>query len=322
MAAVAGDDAELAAVTRFGGAGADLTTLCIAIEELGRPDLPDGIDAELACHLGDVGGAQPPRVEVGAGAGWYTEILAPYVEGDLYAAHFPENSGVEYFDRLRSEYEARLARDPDVFGRVQIVVFDPTTGALELEDNSVDRVLSFRNVHTWLRFDSEKEAFTSFFRVLRPGGYLGIVQHRSRQLINRDQMVETGYVVQDAVIEAAQAAGFEFVAASEVNANFRDTANHPEGVWTLPPSLRLGDRDRERYRSIGESDRMTLKFRKPVSGEALAQAIAGVLEGAGALPLCSRVERRVKADGSDGEEAAGGVACAGTVGDVDGARDR
>lgn len=206
-------------------------------------------------------------VEISPGAGWYTEILAPYVEGNLYAAHFPESSGVEYFDRLRSEYEARLARDPDVFGRVQIVVFDPTTGALELEDNSVDRVLSFRNVHTWLRFDSEKEAFTSFFRVLRPGGYLGIVQHRSRQLINRDQMVETGYVVQDAVIEAAQAAGFEFVAASEVNANFRDTANHPEGVWTLPPSLRLGDRDRERYRSIGESDRMTLKFRKPVSGE-------------------------------------------------------
>ena len=206
-------------------------------------------------------------VEISPGTGWYTEILAPYIEGDFYAAHFPENSGVEYFDRLRSEYEARLAKDPDIFGNVQIVVFDPTTGALELEDESVDRVLSFRNVHTWLRFDSEEAAFASFYRVLRPGGLLGIVQHRSRQLIDRDQMVETGYVVQDAVIEAAQAAGFEFVAASEVNANFRDSANHPEGVWTLPPSLRLGDKDRSRYLSIGESDRMTLKFRKPVSTE-------------------------------------------------------
>lgn len=206
-------------------------------------------------------------VEIGPGAGWYTEILAPYVEGNFYAAHFPENSGVEYFDRMRNAYEERLARDPDVFGNVQIVVFDPATGVLELEDSSVDRVVSFRNVHTWLRFDSEDEAFASFFRVLRPGGFLGIVQHRSRQMIDREQMVETGYVVQDAVIEAAQAAGFEFVAASEVNANFRDSANHPEGVWTLPPSLRLGDKDRARYLAIGESDRMTLKFRKPADAE-------------------------------------------------------
>ena len=206
-------------------------------------------------------------VEISPGAGWYTEILAPYVEGNFYAAHFPENSGVEYFDRIRGAYEERLASDPEVFEDVQIVVFDPATGALDLDDSSVDRVLSFRNVHTWLRFDSEEAAFASFFRVLRPGGFLGIVQHRSRQLIDRDQMVETGYVVQDAVIEAAQAAGFEFVAASEVNANFRDSANHPEGVWTLPPSLRLGDKDRARYLAIGESDRMTLKFRKPADAE-------------------------------------------------------
>lgn len=206
-------------------------------------------------------------VEISPGEGWYTEILAPYIDGHLYAAHFPENSGVEYYDRTRHAYEERLARDPEIFGDVEIVVFDPATGELQLEDGSVDRVLSFRNVHTWLRFGSEKAAFESFFRVLRPGGMLGIVQHRSRQLIDREQMIATGYVVQEAVIDAAHAAGFEFVAASEVNANFRDTAHHPGGVWALPPTLRQGDKDRDRYLAIGESDRMTLKFRKPLDAE-------------------------------------------------------
>src|SRR5690625_398997 len=144
-------------------------------------------------------------VEIGPGAGWYTEILAPYVEGNFYAAHFPENSGVEYFDRIRNAYEERLARDPEVFGNVQIVVFDPATGALELLANSVGCASSSLSVHTWFRFDFEDEAFASFFRVLRPGGLLGIVQHRSRQMIDREQMVDTVYAVQDAVIEAAHA---------------------------------------------------------------------------------------------------------------------
>lgn len=206
-------------------------------------------------------------VEISPGAGWYTEILAPYVEGDFYAAHFPENSGIDYFDRVRKDFEERLAQDPEIFGDVQLVVFDPNSGELELGDDSVDRVLAFRTVHGWLRSNSEEEAFASFFRVLRPGGYLGIVQHRSRQLIDRDQMVRTGYMTQDAVISLAQAAGFEFVATSEINANFRDSADHPEGVWTLPPTLRLGDRNRDRYLAIGESDRMTLKFRKPAEAE-------------------------------------------------------
>lgn len=204
-------------------------------------------------------------VEISPGVGWYTEILAPYVEGHFYAAHFPENSGVEYFDRIRQSFEERVAQKPDIFEDMELVVFDPNTGELQLDDNSVDRVLVFRSVHSWLRSDSEKEALASFFRVLRPGGFLGIVQHRSRQLIERDQMVETGYLTEDAVIAMAHAAGFEFVAASEANANFRDSANHPEGVWTLPPTLRLGDRGRDRYLAIGESDRMTLKFRKPAA---------------------------------------------------------
>jgi len=206
-------------------------------------------------------------VEISPGAGWYTEILAPYVKGDYYAAHFPEDGGVEYFARARQVFLDRLESQPDIYGNVQVVVFNPVTGDLELPDASVDRALTFRNIHGWLRSDSEQAAFASLFRVLRPGGYLGVVQHRSRQLIDRDRMVATGYMTQDAVIALAQEAGFEFVGASEVNANFRDTAQHPEGVWTLPPSLRLGDRNRSRYLEIGESDRMTLKFRKPEAAE-------------------------------------------------------
>lgn len=170
-----------------------------------------------------------------------------------------------YYARAREVFQERLNAHPEVYEGVRMAVFDPGSGELSLPDESVDRVLIFRNIHSLLRANSEEAAFAEMFRVLRPGGLVGVVQHRSRQAIDRERMEKTGYIPQETVIGLAQAAGLEFVAASEVNANLRDNTNHPEGVWTLPPSLRLGDRGRDRYLAIGESDRMTLKFRKPQS---------------------------------------------------------
>ena len=132
-----------------------------------------------------------------------------------------------------------------------------------MPDGSADRVLTFRNVHNWLRDDSEGRAFELFFRALKPGGILGVVEHRGKPGIDREAMLTSGYMDEESVIALATKAGFRLDARSEINANLRDTKDHPSGVWTLPPSLRLGEQDREKYQAIGESDRMTLRFVKP-----------------------------------------------------------
>ncbi|MEZ5530062.1 MAG: methyltransferase [Porticoccaceae bacterium] len=205
-------------------------------------------------------------VEIWPGAGWYTEILAPLVgEGEFYAAHFPSGIGVEFYDLSRKDFEAKLAADPQVYGRVKLATFDPSRKLLDVPEGSADRVLTFRNVHNWLRSDSEAEAFRLFFRALKPGGILGVVEHRAKENTCRPQMVTSGYVTEDYVIELARDAGFVLEGKSEINANPRDRTIYPAGVWTLPPTLRLGDQDRDKYLAIGESDRMALKFRKPVA---------------------------------------------------------
>lgn len=120
-------------------------------------------------------------------------------------------------------------------------------------------------MHNWLRSNTEGSSFDLFFKALKPGGILGVVEHRAPPETDRDTMLASGYMPQDYVIQLALDAGFTFEASSEINANKKDTANHPKGVWTLPPSLSLGEKDREKYLAIGESDRMTLRFRKPVN---------------------------------------------------------
>ncbi len=203
-------------------------------------------------------------VEIWPGGGWYTEILAPLMrDGVFYAAHFSVGIGVKYYDLSRQHFEEKLRSSPAVYGNVKLSTFDPARGQLLTPEAAADRVLTFRNVHNWLRTDSEQQAFNLFFKALKPGGILGVVEHRAKEGTTREAMLASGYMTESYVIELAENAGFVLEAQSDINANPKDSADHPAGVWTLPPTLRLGSENREKYLAIGESDRMTLKFRKP-----------------------------------------------------------
>lgn len=206
-------------------------------------------------------------VEISPGGGWYTEILAPYLKekGTFYAAHFPEDSSVAYYQRSLDGFKKKLAADKDNYGKVKLTAFDPADGSEIAPAGSADAVVTFRNVHNWMRGANDQKAFNQFFAALKPGGILGVVEHRAKPGTSRDDMISSGYVTQDHVIALAKKAGFELEETSEVNANPKDTAKHPKGVWTLPPVVRLGEQDKEKYLAIGESDRMTLRFRKPKS---------------------------------------------------------
>ena len=207
-------------------------------------------------------------VEIWPGGGWYTEILAPYLAkggGKLYLAA-PDwgRSGV---DKLRTANAA-------LYGSLAVADFPTFDGkAAEIPNGTADAVLTFRNVHNWRmgyrrndKQDYSAEAFRQIFAMLKPGGILGIEDHRLPESADAERERTSGYIKLSTVRRLAEAAGFKFVAASEINANPKDTADWPDGVWTLPPSLRLKEKDRDRYLAIGESDRMTLKFVKPAAG--------------------------------------------------------
>ena len=199
------------------------------------------------------------------GGGWYTEILAPYLRdrGMLYAANYDLNSDVGYFRRSARNYIAKLAADPDLYDQVNVTVFAPPKEADIAPKESADMVLVFRNVHNWMGNGHAQAAFRVFYRTLKPGGVLGVVQHRGDPQAVQDPKADSGYVTEEIVIGFAEAAGFKLDARSEINANPKDTKDHPEGVWTLPPNFRLGDQNRDKYSEIGETDRMTLRFLKP-----------------------------------------------------------
>lgn len=205
-------------------------------------------------------------VELWSGGGWYTEVLAPALsdEGKLVAANFAakKDDPEHYRTKLRKKMDERVANDP-VFANVVHGTFEPGVKVEAGEPGSADMVLSFRNVHSFIGSGIEKEVFAESFKVLKPGGIMGVVQHRAAEGTDPKVTAKSGYVSEAHVIELAKAAGFELVEKSDINANPKDTRDHAEGVWTLPPSLRLGDKDKEKYLAIGESDRMTLKFRKP-----------------------------------------------------------
>ena len=198
-------------------------------------------------------------VELSPGGGWYTEILANYLHepGMLIAAHFDKDSEVAYFKRGRANFEKKIASSP-TYANVEIVDLSSNLA----EENSVDAVLTFRNLHNWLgpQMDS---IFAYSFKALKPGGVFGVVEHRADPGTSIDDMKKSGYVTEEHAIMIAKRHGFVLVAKSEINANPKDTKDHPRGVWTLPPNLRLKDVDRNKYLSIGESDRMTLLFKKP-----------------------------------------------------------
>jgi predicted methyltransferase len=204
-------------------------------------------------------------VEIWPGGGWYTEILAPYLAsggGRLYAA--APDWGLGGITKLK---EANSAAYGDIV-TANFPAFD--AAATRVPDGSADVVLTFRNVHNWRmgyrrddKQDYSAEAFRQIYAMLKPGGILGVVDHRLPESASDERERSSGYIKTSTVRRLAEAAGFELVGSSEINANPRDTADWANGVWTLPPSLALKDQDREKYLAIGESDRMTLKFRKP-----------------------------------------------------------
>ena len=203
-------------------------------------------------------------VEIWPGRGWYTEILAPLLvqDGIFYAAHFDESSPVDYFRNSREQFSSRVATEAGLFAGTQITEFAPPDKIIAAPQGSADFVLTFRNVHNWMKAGAAEQAFVGFARMLKPGGVLGVVEHRALPGTSEQQMIDSGYVTEERVIELARQAGLTLQARSEINSNPADGRQHPAGVWTLPPTLRLGDEKRAHYQSIGESDRMTLKFIK------------------------------------------------------------
>ncbi|MDI1275914.1 methyltransferase [Methylobacter sp.] len=204
-------------------------------------------------------------VEVWPGEGWYTEILAPYLKdhGKLYAAHFSADADEPYFKKNLHEFVKKIKSQPKVYGKVELSVLQPPKFLQIAPEASVDRILTFRNVHNWMKNDQAAAVFNAMYKALKPGGILGVVEHRNSTLKPQDTKALSGYVTEDYVIALARNAGFEFLDKSEINANSKDTKDYPEGVWTLPPALKLKDKDRKKYQAIGESDRMTIKFIKP-----------------------------------------------------------
>jgi predicted methyltransferase len=204
-------------------------------------------------------------VEVWPGEGWYTEILAPYLKekGKIYTAHYSVKTNEPYFKKSLDKFVKKMQQKPELFGKVEITEFEPPNVLQIAPDNSVDRVLSFRNTHNWMSIDQAATVYVAMYKALKPGGILGVVEHRYNQFKPQNKITAAGYVREDDVIALARNAGFEFLQKSEINANRKDKKNYPKGVWTLPPTWGLKDQDREIYEAIGESDRMTIKFIKP-----------------------------------------------------------
>ncbi|MEM7084417.1 MAG: methyltransferase [Pseudomonadota bacterium] len=207
-------------------------------------------------------------VEISPGGnGWYTEILAPFLRdsGTLYLGSFEANPESEYVTRNMKKLGDKLAARPEVYDQAKVRVFNPNGTMDAAPAGSADLVLTFRNTHGWARRGQAEAAFKNMFTYLKPGGVLGLVQHRGNE--GEDYTGETGYLTQSSVIAMAEKAGFVLLDQSDINANPRDTKNHPSGVWSLPPVLRLDDENKHlesTMREIGESDRMTLKFMRPV----------------------------------------------------------
>lgn len=209
-------------------------------------------------------------IEITPGGGWYSEVLAPYMKdnGKLIAAVIDPTTVSEraqsYYTESNQNFRDKLAADADNYGNVQVIEFDSAKPVLG-EPDSVERVLTFRNVHNWSNSGNDQAMFDAFFAVLEPGGLLGVVEHRAAEGTSVEDSMKSGYIAEAAVIAMAEKAGFVLDGKSEINANPADTRDHPTGVWNLPPNLRMkeGDEDQAKYEAIGESDRMTLRFSKP-----------------------------------------------------------
>jgi len=207
-------------------------------------------------------------LELAPGGGWYTEVIAPamrdtgvYVAGS-YDVEVKEQP--EYRYRQHQALLDRIADQPQLYGQIKVASYSPPQSRNLWYENSVDMVLTFRSTHGMVRVGLVDEFYSDFFKVVKPGGILGVVQHRAPEDGDAVEWAKKGYVPESRVIQAAEKAGFVLDGKSEINANPKDLKDHEAGVWRLPPTLRLGEKDQEKYLAIGESDRMTLRFIKPV----------------------------------------------------------
>jgi predicted methyltransferase len=218
-------------------------------------------------------------IEIFPGGGWYTAILGPFLKaggGKLYAAH-PDPASSANAKANVEAYTAAFAAHPEVYGNITVTVASRTSPGIA-PDGSADVVLTFRNVHNWMAGGYAEKIFADAYKALKPGGVLGVEEHRLPSARDQDLTASTGYVLENYVVQLAQSAGFVLEESSEINANPKDNADHPLGVWMLPPNLRApaaGDPlaatyNADTYKAIGESDRMTLRFRKPATAPAAA----------------------------------------------------
>lgn len=203
-------------------------------------------------------------LEVWPEPGWYTEVLAPLLadKGHYYAGVIAADPKSRYITRRLDDFRAKLAARPEIYGKVTVVTF-PLDGSDVVPPESLDMIVTFRNIHNWMARDQAAAAFATMYRALKPGGVLGVAEHRGNPAVPQDPHAKSGYVNEDYAIRLIEAQGFRLEASSQVNANPRDTKDYEQGVWTLPPTYRLGGKDRDKYAAIGESDRFTLKFVKP-----------------------------------------------------------
>jgi predicted methyltransferase len=208
-------------------------------------------------------GVQPHHsvIEITPGGGWYSEILAPYLDaGGHYIGAVPAAAGDSAGGKRNAAFLARLKGEP---GSANATVVELDAKAPTLSAGTADVVLTFRNVHNWVAAGNADAYFRAFFAALKPGGVLGVVDHRARPGTDLDTMKSSGYLTEALVAKLATDAGFVLEASSQINANPKDDTRHPNGVWTLPPTNRHEAADDAKYKAIGESDRMTLRFRKP-----------------------------------------------------------
>jgi predicted methyltransferase len=212
-------------------------------------------------------GVRPDQtvIEITPGGGWYSEVLAPLLhDNGHYIAAIAKPTGEGEASRDKTGLKAKFAADAAHYGKAQILEFDPKAPVFGAP-GSADVVLTFRNVHNWVEADTAPLMFKAFFTALRPGGVLGVVDHRAADNASIESVKESGYLPTSYVVKLATDAGFTLEEKSEINANPKDTKDYPKGVWTLPPTLTLGEQDKAKYQAIGESDRMTLRFVKPAA---------------------------------------------------------
>lgn len=209
-------------------------------------------------------GLQPNMqvLEILPGRGWYTEILAPLLsdEGQLTAASYNDKHPHKYLRSLHIDFMKKMNADAGTYGKVKVVDFGEDNYLSDIADNSMDMVLTFRSTHNWIRFGGIEDVYANLYRVLKPGGILGVVQHRANADADHKVSAKQGYVPEKYLINLIEKMGLELVQKSNINANSLDSKDYPDGVWSLPPTFRSDDK--EKYSAIGESDRMTLKFVK------------------------------------------------------------